>query len=65
MKEIPPRLKEGGQVNEPAEVRRAEFTLETAFASVLPLERPLSHEEVSRIAKEEKAERTVREMRRE
>ncbi len=38
----------------------AAFTLESAFGSVHPLHRPEDLEKLSRIAKEEKAEETVR-----
>ncbi|GEM_PF-4954318 len=38
------------------------FTLETAYQSVPPLKQPLSDEEISRIAKEDKAERVFREL---
>ena len=37
----------------------ASFTLESAYKSVPPLSRPVSDEEMSRITKEEKAERSV------
>lgn len=40
-----------------------EFTLEETFGSVTPLQRPEDFEELSRLAKDEKAARTVREMR--
>jgi antitoxin PrlF len=39
-----------------------EFTLDQVFGSVTPIQRPEDFEELSRIAKEEKAERTYREM---
>jgi antitoxin PrlF len=45
-------------------LRPAEFTLETAFGSVEPLNRPEDFEEISRLAKEEHVERAVRKMRR-
>lgn len=50
---------------EGAEIRivPVELTLEEVFGSVEPLRRPEDWEERSRIAKEEKAERTLREMR--
>lgn len=38
----------------------AKFTLETAYRSVPPLEHPLPDGEMSKIAKDEKAERAVR-----
>lgn len=41
------------------------FTLETAFGSVEPLNRPEDFEEVIRDAKDEHAQRTVEKMRRE
>lgn len=41
-------------------LRAASFTLETAYRSVPPLRHPITDEEMSRIAKEEKAERSVR-----
>jgi AbrB family looped-hinge helix DNA binding protein len=40
-----------------------EFTLEETFGSVTPLHRPEDFEELSRLAKDEKAARSVREMR--
>lgn len=40
----------------------AKFTLETAYQSVPPLKHPLSDKEMAQVAKEEKAERTVREL---
>jgi AbrB family looped-hinge helix DNA binding protein len=40
-----------------------EFTLEETFGSVTPLHRPEDIEELIRLAKDEKAARTVREMR--
>jgi antitoxin PrlF len=40
-----------------------ELTLEQVFGSVTPINRPEDFEELSRIAKEEKAEQTIREMR--
>lgn len=43
----------------------AEFTLETAYGSVEPLNRPEDLEEVAQRAKEEHVERAVRKMRRE
>ena len=36
------------------------FTLESAYGSVMPLRRPEDFEDVSRAAKDEKAERTAR-----
>ena len=38
------------------------FTLESAYGSVKPSARPENFKEISRIAKDEKAERTMREM---
>ena len=43
-------------------LRPARFTLETAYQSVPPLKQPLSDEEMSRIAKEERAERAMRKL---
>ena len=40
-----------------------ELTLEQAFGSVTPFNRPEDFEELSRIATEEMAEQTIREMR--
>ena len=40
-----------------------EFTLEQVFGSVVPLQRPEDFAERSRTAKEEKVEKTVRELR--
>lgn len=40
----------------------ARFTLETAFQSIPALKQPLTDEEMSELAKEEKAERTIREL---
>lgn len=40
-------------------LRPAEFTLETAYQSVPALEQSLDDEEIARIAKEDKAERTM------
>lgn len=40
------------------------FTLESAFGSVRPSRRPEDFEEVSRLAKEDKAERAARKLRR-
>ena len=41
-------------------LKPVQFSLETAYQSVPPLKRKLTDEEVSRIAKEDKAERTAR-----
>jgi AbrB family looped-hinge helix DNA binding protein len=41
----------------------AELSLEHVFGSVTPIQRPEDFEERSRIAKDEKVERTLREMR--
>ena len=38
------------------------FSLETAYGSVKPSRRPEDFKEISRIAKEDKAERTAREL---
>ena len=43
-------------------LKPARFTLETAYQSVPPLRQPLSDEEISSIAKEDKAERIFREL---
>ena len=43
-------------------LRPVEFTLETAFGSVPPLKRRLSDQEMTRIAWEDKVERTAREV---
>ena len=43
-------------------LRPARFTLESAYQSVPPLKQPLSDEEMSRIAKEERAERAMRKL---
>lgn len=43
-------------------LRRARFTLETAYQSVPALEQPLSDEDLSRIAKEDKAAHMLREL---
>ena len=40
-------------------LRPAAFTVETAYQSVPALNQPLSDEEIGRIAKEDKAERTL------
>lgn len=40
----------------------ASFTLESAFGSVTPSQRPEDFEAISRIAKDEKAEKTAREL---
>jgi len=42
----------------------SEYTLESAYGSVKPLSRPENFKKLSRIAKEEKAARTVRNLRR-
>ena len=42
----------------------SEYTLESAYGSVTPLTRPENFEQLSRIAKDEKAARTVRKLRR-
>jgi AbrB family looped-hinge helix DNA binding protein len=42
----------------------SEYTLESAFGSVTPITRPENFEQLSRIAKDEKAARTVRKLRR-
>ena len=49
---------------EDGEVRLApaSFTLESAYGSVKPSKKPEDFEEISRAAKDEKAERTVREL---
>lgn len=39
-----------------------EFTLEQVFGSVTPIQRPEDFAELSRVAKEEKVERTLREL---
>lgn len=46
------------------EVRLApvEFTLESAYGSVTPINRPEDFEEITRIAKEEHAENVIRKM---
>ena len=44
------------------ELSRAKFTLETAYQSVPPLKQPLSDQEMSRLAKEEKAQRAIQEL---
>ena len=38
------------------------FTLESAYGSVKPSRRPENFKEIARIAKDEKAERTIREL---
>ena len=38
------------------------FTLESAYGSVKPSQRPEPFDEITRIAKDEKAERTAREL---
>ncbi len=38
------------------------FNLESAYGSVKPFHRPENFEHISRVAKDDKAERTVREM---
>lgn len=50
---------------EDSQVRLApvRFTIETAYGSVKPLNRPEDFDEIARVAKEEHAERVVREMR--
>ncbi len=45
-------------------VTPVEMTLDEIFASPTPLERPMDDDELSRIAKDEKAKATVEEMRR-
>ncbi|MCL4545085.1 MAG: type II toxin-antitoxin system PrlF family antitoxin [Chloroflexi bacterium] len=45
------------------ELAPARFTLASAYQSVPPLQQPLSDEEMAKLAKEEKAERTVRKLR--
>ncbi len=50
---------DGGQVC----LSQVAFTLESAFGSVKPSKRPEDFKEVSRLAKEEKAERAVRKLR--
>jgi hypothetical protein len=40
----------------------AAFTIETAFGSVKPINRPENFKELTRIAKEEHAERTMRKL---
>lgn len=49
---------------EDGEVRlaSASFTLESAYGSVKPSKKPEDFEEISRAAKDDKAERTVREL---
>jgi antitoxin PrlF len=49
---------DGGQVS----LSNAAFSLESAFGSVKPTKRPEDFNEVSRLAKEDKAERTVRKL---
>ncbi len=44
-------------------LKRPEFTLETAFGSVQPIHRPENFEQMIRDAKEERAERAVRQLR--
>ena len=40
----------------------ASFTLESAYGFVKPIRRPENFKEIARIAKDEKAERSVREL---
>ena len=40
----------------------ATFTLESVYGSVMPSQSPECFEEISRVAKEDKVERTLREM---
>ena len=57
------RLNESSTQGKPKTRRAAEFlSLESAFGSVKPSAKPEEWDEVSRIAKEEKAEKTVREL---
>jgi antitoxin PrlF len=44
-------------------LKPVEFTLESAFGSVEPLNRPEDLEEISRLAKDEHVERAIRKMR--
>lgn len=43
-------------------LKAAAFTLDTIYQSVPPLKKPINDKKVARIAKEEKAERTVRKL---
>lgn len=58
MKEITTTITQRGQVTIPTEVRLApaSFSLESAYGSVKPSREPEDFDEISRIAKESKAE---------
>ena len=58
-----PRGKVAFQIDD-GEVRLAavEFTLETAYGSVTPINRPEDFEEISRVAKEEHVREIIRKM---
>ena len=61
---LKPRDKVAFTIGDSGEVRlaAAPFTLESAYRSVKPVRRPENFKEIARIAKDEKAERTAREL---
>ena len=67
MRESMEKTTDRNQVDIPAEVRLSAvpFTLESAYGSVKPSRRPENFKEIARIAKDEKTERTARELMRE